>query len=146
MRSAALKTGTLLAFDPGRRRIGVAVGETVTGSARPLVTLQARDGRPDWEEVRRLIEEWRPEALVIGLPRHADGTASTTTDMAERLARRLEGRFGLPVHTVDERLSTAEARDRLGPARVRKDPPALDREAAAIILETFFAIPEEADG
>ncbi len=138
----------MLAFDPGEQRIGVAVGETVTGTARALVTLRARSGQPNWDEVARLLDRWQPEALVVGVPRHDDGTASASTARAEQLARRLHGRFGLPVRTVDERLSSHEARQRLSRSEARRDPGAVDREAAAIILESYFleTAPSETGG
>lgn len=136
--------GTFLGFDFGLRRIGVAVGESVTGSARPLQTLPARDGQPDWERVQALLQDWRPHALVVGIPRHADGSAATVTAPAERFARRLQGRFGLPVHTIDEHLSSHAAEQALaergrGGARLARRPEAVDSLAAAIILETWFA-------
>jgi len=134
--------GTFLGFDYGGRRLGVAVGESVTGAARPLVTLPSRDGQPDWTEVERLISEWRPAALVVGVPFHADGSESTSTRGARRLARRLSGRTGLVVHEVDERLSSHEAAQRLRAAghgvTSARDKQRLDAVAAQVILETWF--------
>ncbi len=131
--------GTLLAFDPGEQHIGVAVGERLLASARSLGSLPARAGQPDWRRVAELIERWRPRALVVGLPLHADGSDSTSTALARRLAGRLHGRFGLPVETVDERLSSHEAALRLDPRTRRRDPTAVHGEAATVILETYFA-------
>ena len=101
-----------LGFDFGRARIGVAVGESITGAARPLRTLPARQQRPDWDAIARLIREWRPDWLVVGVPRHADDTASAMTEATLRFSRQLHGRFHLPVATLDERLSSWEAGQR----------------------------------
>lgn len=135
--------GVLLGFDFGLRRIGVAVGETITGRARPLLILSAQDGRPDWAQIESLLREWQPTALVVGVPRHADGAAGAVTAPAQRFARRLHGRFGLPVHTIDEQLSSHAATDALRtPGRRRGGgAQAIDAAAAAIILETWLAEP-----
>jgi len=103
---------TLLCFDYGERRIGVAVGQTLTGTATPLETLPARDGNPDWDRVATLVAEWQPDALVVGLPLNMDDTEQELTARARRFGNRLHGRLGLTVHFADERLSTREARDR----------------------------------
>lgn len=126
---------TLLGFDFGTRRIGVAVGQRITGTARALATLNARDGQPDWAQVEQLVATWRPDALVVGLPLHLDGTRSDVTAAAERFARRLHGRFRLPVHLQDERLSSFAAEETLSGARKRGD---LDAEAARIILQDWL--------
>lgn len=130
-----------LSFDFGRARIGVAVGEAVTGAARPLRTLSTRQQRPDWDAIARLIAEWRPDWLVVGVPRHADDTASTTTEAALRFSRQLQGRFHLPVATIDERLSSWEAEQRRfenAAGRRRSNDSTLDAQAAAVILESWF--------
>ncbi len=131
-----------LGFDFGRARIGVAVGEAVTGSARPLRTLPTRQQRPDWDAIAKLIAEWRPDLLVIGVPRHADDSANAMTAAALRFSRQLQGRFHLPVATIDERLSSWEAEQRYfetAPACRRRDnDPSLDAQAAAVILESWF--------
>ncbi|MDX1696645.1 MAG: Holliday junction resolvase RuvX [Thiohalobacterales bacterium] len=127
---------TLLGFDYGVRRIGVAVGQGVTGTATALCTVAARDGAPDWARINALVAEWRPDALVVGLPRHADGTDSAITRAARRFAQQLEGRYRLPVHLMDERLSSRAAEalqqdDRHGRA-------GLDAVAARIILQDWL--------
>lgn len=129
-------TGNVLAFDYGLRRIGVAIGNPLAATARALPPLAARDGVPDWEQVRRLISEWAPTVLVVGLPLNMDDTPSPISERASRFARRLHGRFGLRCELVDERLSTFAARGRLldGSAHA-----ALDSVAACIILETWFS-------
>lgn len=132
---------TALGFDFGRARIGIAIGDTLTGAARPLRTLTTRQQRPDWETIARLIAEWQPDWLVIGVPRHADGTDSTLTAAARRFSRQLHGRFGLPVATVDEHLSSWAAEQRyteLSPRRRARDP-SQDAGAAAVILESWLA-------
>lgn len=135
-------TGSYLGFDVGSKRIGVAVGESITGHARPLSCLAASNATPDWTAVAKLIDEWQPVGLVVGLPRHDDGSASEMTRSAERFARRLEGRFGLPVHTIDERLSSREADERLAARGKHNKHSRRDGErdsvAASVILETWF--------
>ena len=131
-----------MAFDYGTRQIGVAVGQTLTGSAEPLTNLRARDGVPDWEQIARLIREWGPNVLVVGLPLNMDGSASDMSERAARFARRLNGRFQLPVETVDERLSTFEAKQHLKshgrtPSSYRDDP--VDSLAAALLLQTWLS-------
>ncbi|MES9871243.1 MAG: Holliday junction resolvase RuvX, partial [Sedimenticola sp.] len=102
--------GTLLGFDYGPSKIGVAVGQTLTGSATPLDTLRSVQEKPDWEGISRLIEEWKPEALVVGLPFNMDDTEAEIAPQARRFARQLEGRYHLPVHMADERLTSLEAK------------------------------------
>ncbi len=130
MNAAAAPT-TLLAFDYGTRRTGVAVGNTLLRQAQPLATLAA-EGDAVFTKAEPLIREWQPTALVVGVPRHPDGEPHDNTRRAERFARRLAGRFGLPVHRVDERYSTTEALA----AGARGD--AADAAAAAILLDQFF--------
>ena len=89
----------LLGFDFGTKQIGVAVGQIITQQARELCNLKARDGIPNWEQIEALIKEWQPDALVVGLPLNMDGTPSDMCVRAEKFARRLNGRFNLPVHT-----------------------------------------------
>jgi putative holliday junction resolvase len=135
--------GTLLGFDYGRRRIGVAVANTLTRSARPLLTLETSAGGPDWAGIRALLDEWRPTRLVVGVPYNDAAPGAEIAAEALRFARRLHGRFNLPVDTVDERLSSAEAHDRLRTARragrrgaiEKKD---IDSAAAAVILQDWL--------
>ena len=134
---------TVLGFDYGLRRIGVAVGETLTGTARPLAVIAAGRG-PDWPALDRLIAEWRPDALVVGIPYNLDGSPHAMTRAAERFARRLAARYRLPVHRVDERLSTAAAREAIRAARAegrlrRGSRGARDRVAAQVVLEAWLA-------
>lgn len=138
-----VETGTYLGFDFGARRLGVAVGESITGSARPLTTLDCTDGEPDWHMVAKLIDEWKPVALVVGRPCHADDSASASTRGAEQLAEALRAQTGLRVDMIDERLSSHEATERLRERGYTTDRTAdrraLDAVAAEVILESWFA-------
>jgi len=120
---------SFLAFDFGTKRVGVATGNTLTRSAQGLRTVAA-EGDARFEAIAHLIDEWRPDALVIGVPFHPDGAAHDNTERARRFGRQLHGRFKLPVHEVDERYSTTEAL-----AGGAHD---IDAESAAIILEQFL--------
>jgi putative Holliday junction resolvase len=123
---------SFLAFDFGTKRVGVASGNSLTRSAAPLGTIAAQ-GEARFEAIGRLIAEWQPAALVVGVPLHPDGASHINTERARRFGRQLHARFGLPVHEVDERYTTTEAR-----AGGAVD---LDAGAAAIILEQFLAGP-----
>ncbi len=127
---------TLLGFDYGTRKIGVAVGQTLTGTANPLQTLQLVNHKPDWARIAQLIEEWQPDALVVGLPLDVDGSETDATEPARRFSRQLEGRFHLKVHLADERFTSFEARDRLGHKAKRWED--YDAVAAKLILETWL--------
>ena len=127
---------TFLGFDFGKQRIGVAVGQTLTGTASPLTILHTVQGQPDWPRIRRLIEEWSPDALVVGLPLNMDGSEQDMTVRARRFGNQLAGRFSKAVHFADERLTTAEARNR--PLAGNPVPGAHDAVAAQIILECWL--------
>ena len=133
----AAEPKTLIAFDFGEKRIGAAVGQTVTRTATPLETVPVRREEPDWNAIDRLIDAWKPDALVVGLPLNMDGTEQRVTVRARRFAGRLHERSGLPVHLADERLSTREAWARLIESGSRRDGP--DPIAAQVILEGWFA-------
>lgn len=126
---APLSPQTLLAFDFGLKRTGVATGNTLTRSAQPLRTVAA-EGDARFDAIAKLIAEWQPAALVVGVPFHPDGAPHDNTRRAQRFARQLHGRFRLPVHEVDERWSTTEAL-----ADGARD---ADAAAAAILLEQYF--------
>jgi putative Holliday junction resolvase len=126
----------ILGFDFGLKRIGVAVGNGVTATASALAPLRANEGNPDWEAVRRLLEEWKPQRLVVGLPLNMDGTPSEMSARAERFARRLEGRFNLRCEMMDERLSTFEARGLIAESGSEAS---RDSVAACLVLESWFA-------
>ena len=130
---------TLLGFDFGTRRIGVAVGQEVTGTARALTTLRCPNGAVDWPAISRLIEEWQPDALVVGVPLHMDGAEQEMTRAARRFGNRLHGRYNLPVFTVDERLTSDEAERLLAETgRSAGDKEAIDALAAQLILQTWL--------
>ncbi len=132
---------TLLAFDYGLRHIGVACGQTITGTASPLPVLKARDGVPNWAVVAALLEEWRPQRLLVGLPLNMDDSESELSERARKFAARLHGRFGLPVELVDERLSSFAAKGEVmarGEQRNYGRQP-VDSIAARIILETWLS-------
>ena len=125
----SLAVQSYLAFDYGLKRVGVASGNTLLRQAQPLRTIAA-DGDARFAQISSLIEEWRPNALVVGVPFHPDGAEHENTLRARRFARQLQGRFKLPVHEVDERYSTTEAM-----ADGARD---LDAASAAILLQQFF--------
>lgn len=103
----------LLAFDFGLKRIGVATGQTLIGTTQMLAPLSARDGQPDWTAVEKLLKEWQPDLLLVGIPLAIDGSELSVTPNARKFMNRLHGRFGLPVQPVDERVTTKEARQQL---------------------------------
>jgi putative Holliday junction resolvase len=128
---------TVLAFDFGEQRIGVAVGDTIVGIAHPLATIAAEDKKSRYAAIAALISEWRPTFLVVGLPAHLDGAEHALSRLARKFARELGGRFGLPVELVDERLTSAAAEMSLAEAGVaaRKRKPVIDQVAALHILQ-----------
>lgn len=138
--------GSVLAFDFGEKRIGVAVGECELRSTSPLTTLEAGTNDARWSGIGRLLDEWKPVLLVVGLPLSADGLPHDMTARARRFARQLEGRYRLPVALQDERYTSAEAdaqlRDHGGRAlkdwRERKKQ--LDAHAAQLILKDYFDV------
>lgn len=133
-------SGTLLAFDFGTKSIGVAVGQRITGTARPLTALKANDGTPDWNLIERLLKEWQPDDVIVGLPLNMDGTEQPLTARARKFANKIHGRFGVSVKLHDERLSTVEARAGLfehgGFRALNKG--SVDSASAVIILESYF--------
>ncbi|MBT8136242.1 MAG: Holliday junction resolvase RuvX [Gammaproteobacteria bacterium] len=137
--------GTLLAFDYGSRRIGVAVGELSPPTASAFATIGARNGQPQWEQLDQLIEEWRPVALIVGIPHHADGSESPVGAAAREFGAALEQHYSLPIHFVDESLTSRQADAELREKRkrgmlrrrVRRDDS--DRIAARLILESWLA-------
>lgn len=120
----------VLGFDFGLKRIGIALGNTLTGQAQPLSVIQAADNATRFGEIERLIAEWRPARLVVGEPRHPDGAEHEMTARCRRFANQLGGRFNLPVTLVDERYSSAVIQARRGEI--------IDAQAAAIILQQYF--------
>ncbi len=103
----------LIGFDFGMKRIGVAIGQTVTKTARALDTIHAKAGEPNWQAITKLINKWLPDALVVGIPLNMDGTDQPISHQARQFAHALRERFHLPVHEIDERLTTKDAREKV---------------------------------
>lgn len=133
-------SGTILAFDFGEKRVGVAIGETMLKVAHALTTVESEVNEVRFVEIAKLLAEWHPSLLIVGLPTYLDGTAHQMTQLSKKFARRLEGRFDLPVIMIDERLSSAEASQELTMAGVkgRKQKAMIDAVAAKVILQSYF--------
>jgi len=140
--------GTVLGFDVGARRIGGAVGGSF-GSPRAIAVVDVRDGSPAWPRIERLYKEWRPDGLVVGDPMTLDGGDQPIRKAARAFARELRSRMKVPVVMIDERNSSLEAAQRFADQRAegrkrKRDAEALDAMAAAIIVERWFAAPQDA--
>ena len=131
---------SLMGFDFGTKSIGIATGQEITGSASPLTSLKANEGIPDWAQIEKLLKEWQPDLLIVGLPLNMDGTEQEMTQRARKFGQRLHGRFGFQVEFKDERLTTTDAKARLfeqggykalGKSRV-------DAVSAQLILESWM--------
>ncbi|SFE73420.1 Holliday junction resolvase RuvX [Nitrosomonas sp. Nm166] len=135
-----LPQGTVLAFDFGKKRIGVAIGNNILGVARPLLTIDSEVTERRFAMIAQLIETWRPVLLVVGLPLYSDGTAHELTQLSQRFARRLAGRFDIKVILKDERYTSQTASAVLREAGIagRKQKSVLDQVAAQQILQSFF--------
>jgi putative Holliday junction resolvase len=151
---------TAMGFDYGSKRIGVAVGQTLTATARPLATVTVKNQQIDWAHLTALIQEWQPQTLIVGLPKHADGTDNAVTEAVYHFCQQLQQRYQLPVQTIDERLSSVAATEFMKKAkskrqrtRSKENQPAdyshfpssyalstssLDAVAAQMILETWL--------
>ncbi|MEE2762009.1 MAG: Holliday junction resolvase RuvX [Pseudomonadota bacterium] len=138
----------VLAFDFGTRRIGVASGQELLGSGQPVAMLPARDGIPDWQQLAHLLEEWRPDLVVVGLPLNMDDTENEMCARARKFGKRIHGRFHLPVEMVDERLTSFEAKGEVMAAGGSRDfgRYGVDDRAAVLILETWFGLQRERAG
>ncbi|WP_439243201.1 Holliday junction resolvase RuvX [Lonepinella sp. BR2474] len=133
---------TVLAFDFGTKSIGCAVGQSITSTAQALPAFKAQDGIPNWDAIEKLLKEWQPDRLVVGLPLNMDGTEQALTLRAKKFANRLHGRFGLPVELQDERLTTVDARAEIfqrGGFRAL-DKGKVDGISACLILESWFEL------
>ncbi|WGO82927.1 Holliday junction resolvase RuvX [Arsenophonus apicola] len=131
---------TIIAFDFGTLSIGIAIGQEITATARPLTAIKAKDGKPNWSEIEKILQEWQPELAIVGLPLNMDGTEQPISNQARKFANRLHGRFGIQVTLHDERLTTIEARAQLfnqgGYRALNKSK--IDSISAVIILESWF--------
>lgn len=131
---------TIIAFDFGTGSIGCAVGQEITGTATPLAAFKARDGIPNWDDIGKMLKEWKPDLVIVGLPLNMDGTEQPITHLARKFANRIHGRFGLPIELHDERLTTVEAKSTLfeygGYRALNKGK--IDSASAVIILESYF--------
>jgi putative Holliday junction resolvase len=133
-------SGTIMAFDFGEKRIGIATGETMLKTAHALTTIESETNDMRFAEIGKLIQEWKPSLLVVGLPTHMDSKEHQLTHLSKKFAQRLEGRFDIPVIMMDERLSSAEAAQQLSnagvPAKLQKN--MIDAVAAQVILQSYF--------
>lgn len=127
---------TILAFDYGTKRIGVAIGNTITNQSRALVVIENRDRNMRFEAIANLIQQWQPKHLIVGLPTYLDGKPHEMTQLAKRFGQQLNGRFNLPVSWVDERLTTQMAIENLRINKIKKL--RVDAEAACIILQQYL--------
>ena len=128
-----------LGFDYGLVRIGVSTGQTLTQTASPLTALPAKDGTPQWEEIEKLLAEWKPDVVVVGLPLHEDGTMSDMAERAKKFGQRIHGRFGVQVAFINEYHSTRQAREHLNyKGRAGDQDGKLDATAASVILERWL--------
>lgn len=130
----------VIAFDFGTRRIGVASGQEMLGTGKPLTMLPARDGVPDWEQIDRLLKEWQPDRVLVGLPLNMDDTENDMCARARKFGKRLHGRFHVEVEMVDERLTSFEAKGDVMASGGSRDfgRDGVDDRAAVLILETWF--------
>lgn len=129
--SSELK-GTVIGFDFGLKRIGVAIGQTITQTATPEAIVKSKDGKPDWQHISQLFEKWQPTAIVVGLPMRLDGTEQALTQPARKFGQRLSGRYHRPVFYIEEQLSSIEAENR----NLNRDH--IDDHAAQILLENWL--------
>lgn len=139
-KKAAVGERTLLGFDFGKKYIGVAVGQEITGTASPIGSVKALDGIPQWDDIKKIIQEWQPDILVVGLPLNMDGSEQQLTLDAKKFGKRLSGRFGIETVYQDERLTTAAAKENLfsqgGYKNLKKDN--IDAESAKLIIESYL--------
>lgn len=140
MSSQAYQYKSVLSFDFGMKSIGLALGQTVTGTASPLSALKAQDGIPNWDMLEALINQWQPKALLVGLPLNMDGTEQALTTNVKKFAARLKHKYKVPVFFQDERLSTVDAKARLfelgGYKKLTKDK--VDSVSACLIYESWL--------
>ena len=143
---------TLLGFDFGTKRIGIAIAQEVTGTANPLTTVTAVKHKPDWDSISKIIKEWQPDLLVVGLPLHMDGTEQPMTQAARRFSNQLNGRYQIPIALMDERLSSNEAesilKEQSGSASLFRnsmfpDKAQIDMISAQLILQSWMSLQDD---
>jgi putative Holliday junction resolvase len=142
VRQQPARPRTVLAFDFGTQKIGLAIGQELTKTASPLPAIKAKDGIPNWDQLAKIIAEWQPDLFVVGHPLNMDGTDNDVTVRARKFANRLNGRFHKPAELVDERLSSFDAKDLVKELHGKVDhrDTAIDSVAASLILETWFSL------
>lgn len=129
---------TVIGFDLGTVYTGVAVGQTITGQANPLGVLKSKHRKPDWESIEKLIDSWQPQALIVGLPTHLDGSDDEMTAAAKKFSRQLQGRFHIKTFLVDERLTTREAYNISIENGQHRNKQQIDSLCAALITESWL--------
>jgi len=134
---------TILGFDFGTKRIGIAIGQEVTATANPLTTITAVKHKPDWEAISKIIKEWQPDLFVVGLPVHMDGSEQPMTQAARRFSNQLNGRYQIPVALMDERLSSDEAESILKEQSGFTDKAQIDMMSAQLILQSWMSLNED---
>ncbi|RBW49201.1 Holliday junction resolvase RuvX [Marinobacter sp. F3R11] len=136
---------SVMAFDFGLRRIGVATGQEMLGTGQPLALIAADNGTPDWGQIEKLLAEWKPDILLVGLPLNMDDSENDMCGRARKFGKRLHGRFHVPVEMVDERLSSYEAKGQVMAAGGSRDygRHGVDDRAAVLILETWCRLQAE---
>jgi putative Holliday junction resolvase len=142
----SIKHQTIMAFDYGLRQIGVAHGQTLTANAEGIGILQASDGVPNWDDVKAMLNEWKPNLILVGLPLNMDGSESELSRLARKFARRLQGRFNVDALMVDERLTSQDAKSSLRDSSSNRegnkiDLTKIDHLAAALILQSWLDQP-----
>jgi len=141
-----MPNGTLIGFDFGERRIGVAIGGTQTSFASPLRTIEAAANEARFREIDKLVREWQPAAFVVGRPKHADGSEHAVAKLAEKFARRLRAKYQVPVLMVDETLSSVRAAEIIRELRAAARPTGdVDAVAATVILQAYLDDPDASD-
>jgi len=134
------KITSVLGFDYGKKRIGIATGQTITNYATPCKTIYQVDGNPDWPAIEAEIQQWKPQALIVGMPYHTDGSENKMTAAARQFAYELKKRFKLPVIEINEALSSQQAEETLKESMKinKQNKHEIDRMAAAIIVQRWL--------
>ncbi len=131
-----IPVGVVIGFDFGLKRIGVAIGQTITQTATPETIVNSKDGKPDWAHITKLFEAWQPVAIVVGLPMRLNGDEQAMTQPARKFGQRLSGRYSRPIFYIEEQLSSIEAENRAAQSKDKSKH--LDDQAAQIILENWL--------